>query len=118
MNLKLGHIEIFAKDPLKSMDFYINVLGFELEEIQGRGIVWLKLNDKTVLLRHGGNSYPAETYQKTNIAMVIYTDDVKETLDTYISRGLVIKGDDTGCPVFTDPDGNWLQLVNPDEHSS
>jgi predicted enzyme related to lactoylglutathione lyase len=116
LDLTLGHIEIFVKDPLRSKDFYIDVLGFELEEMQGDSIVWLKMKDRPVLLRPGGNSNPAEAYQKANIAMVIYTDDVKGTLDTYISRGLNIRGDDTGCPVFTDPDGNWLQLVNPAEH--
>lgn len=116
MNISPGHIEIFVKDPIKSKDFYIDVLGFELEEIQGENIVWLKLKNLPVLLRRGKNSHPAETYQKANIAMVIYTDNLTGTLDTYISRGLEIKGDDTGCPVFTDPDGNWFQLVNPIEH--
>ncbi|MCI0450467.1 MAG: hypothetical protein L0Y79_11925 [Chlorobi bacterium] len=52
----------------------------------------------------------------TNIAMVVYTDDLAKTLNEYKNRGLVVKGDDTGCPVFTDPDGNWFQLVNPAEH--
>jgi hypothetical protein len=69
-----------------------------------------------LLLRPGINFNPSETYQKANIAMVIYTDNLKSTLETYISRGLTIRGDDTGCPVSTDPDGNWIQLVNPAEH--
>ena len=117
MNTSIGHLEIFVKDPLKAKDFYIDVLGFELEEIQGEKVVWLKMNDKPILLRPGENTHPAETYHKANIAMVIYTDDMQGTLDTYVKRGLVIKGDDTGCPVFTDPDGNWFQLVNPAEHT-
>jgi catechol 2,3-dioxygenase-like lactoylglutathione lyase family enzyme len=116
MKTKFGHIEVFVKEPLKAKDFYIDVLGFELLEIQSDMFVWLKMGDRTVLLRPGINTIQSETYQKTNIAIVLYTDDVAKALDTFIQRGLVIKGDDTGCPVFTDYDGNWFQLVNPDQH--
>ncbi len=116
MNLKLGHLEIFVKDPLKSKEFYIDVLGFEHVETQGGKFVWLKLGDGLLLLRPGSNSHPSTTYQAANIALVIYCDDAEKTLQTYKGRGLVIKGDDTGCPVFTDPDGNWFQLVNPAKH--
>ena len=118
MNLKLGHLEIFVKDPLKSKEFYIDVLGFEHVETQGNKAVWLKMGDGLILLRPGSNSHPSNTYQSANIAMVIYCDDAVKTLQTYKDRGLVIKGDDTGCPVFTDPEGNWFQLVNPAEHPS
>ena len=27
--------------------------------------------------------------------------------------GLEVKGDDGGCPTFTDLDGNWFQLIGP-----
>jgi len=50
--------------------------------------------------------------------MVIYTDDAEKTLNTHKELGLDIKGEDTGCPVFTDPDGNWFELVNPAEHTA
>jgi catechol 2,3-dioxygenase-like lactoylglutathione lyase family enzyme len=116
MKLEFGHVEIFVKDPLKSKDFYIDVLGFELIEVQGDSIAWLKMGENAVLLRPGKFNGHAGTYQTTNMAIVIYTDDVEGTLNRYKQRGLVIKGDDTGCPVFTDPDGNWFQLVNPKEH--
>lgn len=116
MNTSIGHVEIFVKDPLKSRDFYTDILGFRLEEIQNDKFVWLSMNDRQVLLRPGENLNPVSSYQKSNMAVVIYTDDMKGTMDTYISRGLEIKGDDTRCPVFTDPDGNWFQLVNPNKH--
>ncbi|CAN5610908.1 hypothetical protein BH10BAC5_BH10BAC5_01790 [soil metagenome] len=41
MKLELGHVEVFVKDTLKSMEFYINVLGFELIEVQREKYVWL-----------------------------------------------------------------------------
>jgi predicted enzyme related to lactoylglutathione lyase len=116
MSTKLGHLEIFVKEPLKAKDFYINVLGFELIEVQDDKYVWLKMGDRAILLRPGKTPVKSETYQTANIAMVIYTDDLEKTLIEYKSRGLAIKGDDTGCPTFTDSDGNWFQLVNPDMH--
>ena len=32
--LKLGHIELFVNNPLKSKDFYVGVLGSELVTVQ------------------------------------------------------------------------------------
>lgn len=114
MNLQFGHIEIFVKEPLKSKDFYINILGFELEEIQHDKIVWLKHGEKLILLRRGENSQNAGTYQKVNIAIVIYTDELEKTVQDFERKGVVFKGNDgPGCYTFTDPDGNWIQLVNP-----
>jgi catechol 2,3-dioxygenase-like lactoylglutathione lyase family enzyme len=116
-HLKLGHIEIFVNDTMKSKDFYVDVLGFELIEVQGGKFVWLKMGESKVLLRPGkGTSKNSKTYQFTNIALVIYTDDAEKAFEEYKNRGLEIKADDTGCPVFTDLDGNWFQLVNPEEH--
>ena len=117
MDTKLGHLEIFVRDPLKSKGFYTDVLGFELMEVQDEKFVWLKLGDSRLLLRPGKPQLESDRYQNANMAMVIYTSDPEGTLNQYKSRGLVIKGDDTGCPTFTDLDGNWFQLVNPEEHS-
>lgn len=116
--MKIGHIEIFAKDPIKSKDFYIDVLGFELVEIQNNIIVWLKLNDSLVMLRPGKGTIQAEQYQSTNKAFVLYIDDHEKTVNELTSRGLVFKGTDGSdkCLTFTDIDGNWFQLVDPNDH--
>lgn len=114
MSARLGHIEIFVKEPLKSKDFYINVLDFKLEEIQHDKFVWLRQRESVILLRPGKNHFKADTYQKTNIAFVIYTDDIEKTLIDLHEKGVEIKGNDgEGCHTFTDPDGNWIQLVDP-----
>ena len=118
MNLKFGHIEIFVREPIKSKEFYVDILGFEHIETQGGKFVWLKMGEGLVLLRPGKSNFASDTYQTANLAMVIYSDDTEKTLELYKQLGLVIKGDDTGCPVFTDPDGNWFQLVNPGESHS
>ncbi|MCI0450468.1 MAG: VOC family protein [Chlorobi bacterium] len=61
MNTKLGHLEIFVKEPLKAKDFYINILGFELVETQDEKFVWLKMGDSLILLRPGSSEMNSET---------------------------------------------------------
>jgi catechol 2,3-dioxygenase-like lactoylglutathione lyase family enzyme len=116
MKETIEHIEIFVKDPKKSMKFYTDVLGFELVEVQGDKFVWLKLGEGLVLLRPGKGVERGSVYQNANSAIVIYTDDADAAFEMYKERGLKIAGLDTGCPVFTDLDGNWFQLVNPADH--
>ena len=114
MGVKFGHIEIFVKDPLRSRDFYTNTLGFEHIETQGDKYVWLKLNGTEILLRPRKTYISAENYQSANMAIVIYTDNVEETVKQYTSAGLILKGNDgENNPTFTDPDGNWFQIANP-----
>ncbi|HVK38972.1 MAG TPA: VOC family protein [Candidatus Kapabacteria bacterium] len=110
--LRLGHIELFVADPVGSMPFYRDALGFELVEVQGDKVVWLKSGDTELLLRPGANDTPAGNYQRAPIAMVLYTDDLTATTDRLAEHGIQIRGNDgPGCLTFTDPDGHWLQLV-------
>lgn len=114
--MKLGHIELFVENSLKSKDFYIDVLGFELVAVQQDQFVWVKSGEMEILLRPGNSTVPTEKYESTNAGIVLYTDDVDTTADTLRQCGLTFKGmdGDNSCLTFTDPDGHWFQLVNPD----
>ena len=116
--MNLGHIEIFVKDPLKSKEFYKDVLGFTIEDIQKDKYVWLKKDETEILLRPRKNHLQIMNYKSTNIGLVLYTDDLNKTVKELTSRGLKFKGTDLSekCLTFTDPDGNWFQLVNPNDH--
>ncbi len=118
MNPTFRHIEIFVKDPQSSMKFYTDVLGFELETVQHEKFVWLKSGSYVILLRPGKNSEQAENYQSAKTGFVLYTEDLEKTKALLTGRGLEFRGTDgsDNCLTFTDPDGNWFQLVNPDEH--
>lgn len=118
MNMKLGHVELFVKEPVKAKDFYINVLGFELIEIQNDKVVWLKIGDNEILLRPGENKLDSSVYSQSSVGFVLYTHDLGKTANELKSKGLVFKGTDgsDNCLTFTDDDGNWFQLVNPAEH--
>ena len=115
--LKLGHIELFVKNPMKSKDFYIDILGFELVVVQENQFVWVKSGEIEILLRAGTSAAESETYQSAKAGLVLYTDDVNATANVYRERGLIFKGTENSdsCLTFTDPDGHWFQLVNPNQ---
>lgn len=114
--MRFGHIEIFAEDPLKSKDFYIKILGFELVEIQHDKFVWMKYCGMEFLLRPGKNELKVSQYKDSNTGIVLYTDDLEKSRSEMISKGLAFRGTDGSdeCLTFTDPDGNWFQLTDPD----
>lgn len=118
MELSFGHIELFVKDPLSVKDFYTDILKFELEEIQQDKFVWLKKGSFTILLRPGNPPEAAPNYQSARKAFVLYTNDLDKTGAELLERGLMFKGTDGSdrCLTFSDPEGNWFQLVNPNEH--
>jgi catechol 2,3-dioxygenase-like lactoylglutathione lyase family enzyme len=116
--MKLGHIEILAADPDEAKRFYCEVLGFEVETIQNERFIWLKKDGLEILVRPGKPHNPALRYEDAPTGFVFYTDDVKAALKDLLDKGVEIKGtvDSSKCYTFTDPDGNWFQLVNPDDH--
>jgi catechol 2,3-dioxygenase-like lactoylglutathione lyase family enzyme len=115
--MRIGHLELFVRDPLVSRDFYQRVLGFEVVAVQGAN-VWVKLGDVEILLRPGSGGGNATTYADAAAGIVLYVDDLPAARRQLEARGLKLDGSDGGdkCPTFRDPDGHWFQLVNPQEH--
>ena len=115
--MKIGHLELFVTDPMRSLSFYRDLLGFEVVQINPQQIAWLKLGDVEVVLRAGTNAPDAASYAKSAVGIVLYCDDLDAKIAQLKSRGLEIRGTDGSprCPTFTDPDGHWFQLVNPAE---
>jgi len=115
--MRFGHIELFVTDPLRSKEFYQDVLGFEVT-LQDDQLVWLKKGALEILLRPGNPPPSGPNYEHARLGLVLYTTDVEEMLAELQDRGLVFKGtvDSDKCHTFTDLDGNWFQLVNPNDH--
>lgn len=121
MNLRPGHIELFVGDTKRARHFYEHVLGFAVVAVQGeRGeYVWLSLGNLEFLLRPGRPASTTMSYHQTDVAIVLYTDNLPETADAWRRRGLAFSDDDgPDCRTFTDPDGHWFQLVDPDAHAT
>jgi catechol 2,3-dioxygenase-like lactoylglutathione lyase family enzyme len=113
--MRLGHVEIFVADPIRSLAFWRDAIGFEVVDVQGGRFVWLRSGAALVLLRPGANPAPSETYQRAPIALVLYTDDLQAAAARLAGHAVPIRGDDgPGCLTFCDPDGHWLQLVDND----
>jgi catechol 2,3-dioxygenase-like lactoylglutathione lyase family enzyme len=116
--MEVGHTEIFVKNPMEAKDFYISVLGFDLEVIQHEKYVWLNKGNQVILLKPGRKAATPATYQEAPSAIVFYTEDLDKTVEELKGRGLKFSGTDGSdrCLTFADPDGNWFQLVDPKAH--
>ena len=109
--MRIGHIELFVREPLQSMEFYRDVLGCEVVAVQGEKFVWLSRGPIEILLRPGTGPAPSEQYNRSASGIVLYTDDLGTTAAELTSRGLTFQGTDgsNACLTFTDPDGHWFQ---------
>lgn len=116
--LRFGHIEILSADPQAARRFYEDLLGFELTVVQSEDFIWLRQGELEVLIRPGDPPAPAGRYESAPTGFVLYTDRLDELLEGLQARGLEVRGtvDSERCFTFTDPDGNWFQLVDPGDH--
>ncbi len=116
--MKIGHIELFVREPMKSLEFYRDVLGCDVVAVQGEQYVWLSRGSIELLLRPGSGPSHAEEYNRSSAGIVLYADDLPGTAAELTARGLTFSGTDGSdqCLTFTDPDGHWFQLVDPTNH--
>lgn len=116
--MQFGHLELFVSDVSIATHFYQKVLGFEITTIQSENLVWLQCSSLEILLRQGQPPQSSQKYEQAPQGIVLYTKNLAETKALLESRQLEFKGtvDSEKCLTFTDPDGNWFQLVNPHDH--
>ena len=114
--MKIGHIELFVKEPLASKEFYETMLGFETVMVQGQAYVWMRSGALEILLRKE-NSRVSSVYETASHGIVLYTDNLGRTSRELAQRGLQLHkmaGSEKWL-AFTDPDGHRFQLVNPND---
>jgi len=113
--MRLGHIEIPVSDPLRSLAFYRDVLGFALEVNQGDRFIWMTAGGVTLMLRPGFESAPDD--DRAGFNLVLYSERLEEDAARLRAAGITFS-ERANCLHFRDPDGHHLQLVDPgDEHS-
>ena len=115
--MRLGHLELFVRNPLQAKDFYTRALGFEVVVEQGEA-TWLRAGDLEILLRPGRKAPEPATYAEASTGHVLYTDDLEGAATRLRECGVEFGATDGSdrCLTFADPDGNWFQLVNPGDH--
>lgn len=116
--MQFGHLELFVSNMSISKHFYQEVLGFEVTDSQSENLVWLQSGPIEILLRQGQPAQSSQKYEQAPQGIVLYTKNLTETKALLESQQLEFKGtvDSDKCLTFTDPDGNWFQLVNPHDH--
>lgn len=116
--MRIGHLELVCRDVGATRAFYER-LGFELEvEQAGGALVWLRGpgGGPEMLLRPGEPRPGADGYARASLGIVLYTEAPDAAIAGLRAAGVAPSGEDAGCPLFRDPDGRWLQIVNPAEH--
>ncbi len=114
---RFGHLEIMATDVEACVRFYVDGFGLEIEVRQGPDAVWLRAGPVSLLIRRGTAGPGPSTYVGSGAGIVLYTDDLPGSLARLRSCGITPVGSDGPgtCPLFRDPVGNWIQLVDPRE---
>ncbi|HRE41309.1 MAG TPA: VOC family protein [Ignavibacteria bacterium] len=114
--MKFGHLEFFVDSPEKSVKFYCNYLGFEIVSDQGENFKWVKSDNLEILFRKGSTGFKPDTYHKSNIALCLYCSNLNYIIDKLKSENIVFQNIDNSekCFAIRDPDGNWIQIVNPE----
>jgi len=112
--MRLGHIELPVSDPMRSLAFYRDILGFELEVNQSDRFIWMTASGATLMLRPGFESAPEN--DRAGFNLVLYTSNLEADAERLRQAGLTFS-ERANCLHFRDPDGHHLQLVDPgDEH--
>jgi catechol 2,3-dioxygenase-like lactoylglutathione lyase family enzyme len=117
--MQIGHLELFARDPATTADFYLNVLGFQPVVQQPGNLHWIALKEQEVLVRPArpAATHAPTSYDESSTALVIYTDRLDQEVERLRSVGVQVVGLG-GSPRsfgFQDPDGRWIQMVDPAE---
>lgn len=108
--VRIGHIERFVADTLKSKEFYVKSLGFEPVVAQPGGLEWVRSGEMEILLRPGVALNSAD--YRSGTALVLYADDLESYVNGLKSSGIeVSNADGDACATFRDPDGYWFQVV-------
>jgi catechol 2,3-dioxygenase-like lactoylglutathione lyase family enzyme len=115
-NIYLDHVAIEVKDLKETLDFYINVVGFDLldtpDSVREKGVQWIKLNDRQAI--HLVENPDASPGKISHIALEV--DDVAEWKSRITEKGIEIDP-----PKFNmyraerffvlDPSGNRIEFL-------
>jgi len=121
---KIVYTTVFVTDQDRALEFYTNVLGFEKRAenaMQGRPrflSVGIGDQDFELVLWPGTPGQGEPVDGRRPAAYTFETQDIRKAVDVLESRGVAFETDVLEFPwgylaVFTDPDGNRLQLREP-----
>ncbi len=126
----IGHMAYTVQDMGKSLDFYVNKLGFtkiyELDDEQGKPwLIYLRVKDGTYIeLFYGGVESVQIKHESAGFMHTCFEcEDVYKTVEDLRAKGVPIdvepsQGKDLNYQAWThDPDGNKIELMTIDPNS-
>ena len=112
----LHHISIGSSDLKKSLDFYRDLLDFELLEESSRYIL-IRLDPITVRLNHiEGYKSPVQNPGEASLSFILDVDDFTDALkELEVKKVEILKGpvmiEGGEAVLLADPDGNLIELL-------
>lgn len=120
---RIDHVEIVPKDPEKTIDFYVNILGFKIKNRitvkmpPMREVIYLKLGNTVMEIIAVDNPAPKSEapWQIGYRGIALEVDDMTKAVDYLRNKGVVItnKPVDLGDSLrgeIIDPDGLLIEL--------
>jgi catechol 2,3-dioxygenase-like lactoylglutathione lyase family enzyme len=113
-------IGIYVPNISEAIDFYTNILGFELNKRYGPKIAALVHGDLPIVLEENENAIYNQDSRITGVALAIRTEDIYETVRSLKEKEVnFIVDEPTNCPPgkyisFKDPFGNILEYLQFD----
>jgi catechol 2,3-dioxygenase-like lactoylglutathione lyase family enzyme len=118
---KIGHIGLYCRDLERMKDFYTRVLGFEVSDVNEKGMVFLRFGaDHHSFVLAAAEKAPAAPTVLQQIALeVADLDTLKRIRKHLVAKGArvlgPIKHEGPGSDYtfdFEDPEGNRLQFFS------
>jgi lactoylglutathione lyase len=125
----IGHVAIRVKDIARSLDFYVDKLGFaEMLRLEREGRLWLiylRITDDQYLeiFPEGEGDRAAEREAVGYNHMCLAVPDIEQTMREFDAMGVAtirpkIKAADGNWQTWIeDPDGHRIELMQMDENS-
>ena len=120
MALRIHHFAITVKDLEKSIDFYMNKLGFQIhgEDTRNKNYIYLTLNKSDILLELFKSPTKNQDFNYGNMRshLALTSEEIEKDLEIIENRGVkslkglqIIPGD---VKIFTilDPDGYYIDV--------
>ena len=120
---RIDHVEIVASDPEKTIDFYVNILGFKIKNRiivkmpPMREVIYLKLGNTIIEIIAIDNPKPKSEapWQVGYHGIALEVDNMAKAVDYLQNKGIVIANKpvdlgDSFRSEITDPDGLIIEL--------
>ncbi|SRR5579883_1606235 len=115
----LRHIALFVKNLDECVDFYINLLGFEISWQDGEDKIQLTSGSDNISLYHAKSDFnPGQPQRLNHLGIVLKSrDQVDEWYNFLCAKGCFIQSpptdynDHTRGFFLNDPAGNMVQMI-------